>query len=254
MITFFFYFTIFAFGLIIGSFLNCLIYRLNSGGSCLKGRSFCPRCKHQLSWPDLVPVLSFILLRRKCRYCQKLISWQYPLIEVAAGLLFILVFLLTPGDFLFISLRLAIVFFLIVIFVYDLRYYLIPDVIVYPAILLVGTWAVFFADKPLYYIYSAIGASFFFFFIVFISKGRWMGVGDVKLAFLMGLILSWPGILVALIIAFFSGALVGLGLVLSLKKKFKSEVPFGPFLALGTLISMFWGGDIINWYLSLFWL
>lgn len=91
-----FFLIIFAFGLFIGSFLNCVIYRLEQGKSFLKGRSYCPHCKHQLFWQDLIPVLSFFILRGKCRYCQKSISWQYPLVELATGIIFILCFLLAP--------------------------------------------------------------------------------------------------------------------------------------------------------------
>ena len=88
----FFYLLIFIFGLLVGSFLNCLIYRLETGGSFLKGRSFCPRCKHILNWQDLIPIFSFLILKRKCRYCGKKISWQYPLVELVTAILFVLIF------------------------------------------------------------------------------------------------------------------------------------------------------------------
>ena len=246
------YSVIFIFGLIIGSFLNCFIYRLETGGSALKGRSFCPNCKHILVWSDLIPVLSFFLLGRKCRYCQKPISWQYPLVEVATGLLFSLIFYSGASQSEEIAFRMVISCFLIVIFVYDLKHYLIPDKVVYPAIILSVIWLAIFGENILSYFYSAVLAAGFFLFFVLISKGKWMGIGDIKLGFLMGLFLGWPGILTALFLAFLFGALIGLTLVFSGRKKISSEVPFGPFLVFGTFISLFWGKDIVNWYLNLF--
>ena len=146
--------------------------------------------------------------------------------------------------------------FLVVIFVYDLKHYLIPDKIIYPAIVLALILG--FTKSPLILgdfvnpLISAIGAAAFFGAIVLVSRGKWMGVGDIKLAFFMGLVLGWPNILVALFFAFFAGAIIGLGLVSVKRKSFKSEVPFGPFLVSGTLAAMFYGQGLINWYLSLF--
>jgi len=270
MSTFFiwFYLVIFISGLIIGSFLNCVIYRLEIGGSFLKGRSFCPHCKHPLSWQDLIPIFSFLILKGKCRYCKKMISLQYPLVETATGLLFLLIFnfqfsifnqfpIFNFQNLLVTDYWLLITCFLIVIFVYDLKHYLIPDKIIYPAIattLIFNFQFLIFKQFSIfnYSILSAFGAAIFFLAIVLISRGKWMGVGDVKLAFLMGLFLSFPNILVALFLAFFIGAIIGIGLIISGKKTLKSEVPFGPFLVTGTFLALFWGQNIINWYLNLF--
>lgn len=243
---------VFLLGQVIGSFLNCVIYRLEQDKSFLKGRSFCPHCKHVLAWQDLFPVISFIALKGKCRYCGQKISWQYLFVEIAAGILFVLIFTLLDWDFLAFNATMAA--FLIIIFVYDLKHYIIPDKVVYPAIL---TAAVFLFSNSKYNLlinaYSALGAAGFFLLIVLISKGRWMGVGDIKLAFLMGLALGFPNILVALFFAFLTGAIIGTGLIIFKKKGLKSEVPFGPFLVGGTFISLFLGSDIINWYLGLIW-
>ncbi len=264
---------IFIFGTIVGSFLNCVIYRLEQGQSFLKGRSYCPHCKHTLSWQDLIPVLSFLFLKGKCRYCKKPISWQYPLVEIFTGIIFLLIFLfsiqlpsLSGGeeeiylfafDFLY---YLIISCFLIIIFVYDLKHYIIPDSVIYPAIIVSGIWYfvsgiflnLYTKYEILNTIYSAFGAAAFFLLIVLISRGKWMGVGDIKLAFLMGLILSWPNILVALFLAFFIGAVIGIGLIVAGRKKLSSEVPFGPFLVTGTFLAILWGGEIVNWYLTFF--
>ena len=259
-------------GLIVGSFLNCVIYRTElqedmpegsphrKAVSFLRGKSFCPNCKHKLSWQDLIPIFSFIILRGECRYCQKKISWQYPLVELATGILFVLVLSYTFPNLLVTGYWLLITCFLIIIFVYDLKHYIIPDKVIYPAILLAGIWCfvfgVFFHLYTRYEmintIYSAFGAAVFFLLIVLISRGKWMGVGDIKLAFLMGLFLGFPKILVALFLAFFIGAIIGLGLIIAGKKKMKSEVPFGPFLVTGTFLAMFFGQQLISWYLNLF--
>ena len=276
-------FLIFLFGLIIGSFLNVVIFRLGTKKSALKGRSFCPHCKHTLAWYDLIPVLSFVLLKGQCRYCAKKISWQYPLVEIATGLLFLQTFVFVNfvrhAEFISASsvvdfgsatemttliiqcgLLLAVGSLLIIIFVYDLKHYLIPDKIIFPAIVIAFLYQVFnisqqlavsdlrFAVSTLMPFWTAIGAATFFLLLVLITRGKGMGIGDIKLAFLMGLLLSWPQITTALFIAFLSGGLIGLALILTRKKKLKSMVPFGPFLASGTIIALFWGEKIINWY------
>jgi len=269
MIHFFFYLIIFIFGLAVGSFLNCVIYRLEKKQSFLKGRSYCPYCKHILKWQDLIPIFSFLILKGKCHYCQKKISWQYPLVEISTALIFLLIFNFSAfggsaqgwQNIFTILYLLVISSFLIIIFVYDLKHYIIPDKVVYPLIgitflyQLFGIWNLEFGIwnfKPLICaILSAIFASGFFLFIVFISKGRAMGIGDIKLAFFMGFFLGFPNILVALFFAFMIGAIIGIGLILMKKKTLKSEVPFGPFLITGTFIAFFWGQILINWYFKL---
>jgi prepilin signal peptidase PulO-like enzyme (type II secretory pathway) len=246
MIEFFLYLIIFIFGLIIGSFLNSVIYRLEVEQSPLRGKSYCPKCKHILKWQDLIPVLSFISLRGRCRYCQKPISIQYPLVELATGILFVLIFNQFP-IFLFSIFYFLISSFLIVIFVYDLKYYIIPDKIIYPAIIIAGIF-----NFQLFSILSAIGAALFFGTLVLITRGKGMGIGDIKLAFLMGLILGFPNILVALFLAFFLGSIIGIGLILFKNKTLKSKVPFAPFLIIGTFIALFWGEKIIDWYFFFF--
>jgi len=249
------YLFIFLFGLAVGSFLNCVIYRLEISSSFMKGRSFCPHCKHTLSWQDLIPVFSFVFLRGRCRYCSQKISLQYPLVELAAALLFVLVFqYFGLGPELFFLLLIS--SFLIVIFVYDLKHYIIPDSMVFSAIIAAFLYQIFYSGQlswdSLYLPFlSAVGASGFFLAIALISRGKWMGLGDVKLAFFMGLMLDWPNILLALFLSFLIGAIIGLGLIFKRRKTMKSEMPFGPFLIAGTLIALFWGEAIIEWYLQL---
>ena len=252
---------VFLLGVCIGSFLNAVIYRLEQKKS-LSGRSFCPQCKHKLSWSDLFPVFSFLLLGGKCRYCHKKISIQYPVVEILTGLIFLLIFNFVIFNFLnnaLISKFLNAGFFfyiasaLIVIFVYDLKHYEIPDKVLFPAI---GITFLFQAVSSSYLIFNyllavLIGAGFFF-AIFWFSKGAWMGFGDVKLAVLMGLLLGFPNILSALFMAFFLGAIIGVILMPLKKKGLKSEIPFGPFLVLGTFLALLYGTQTIQWYLNLF--
>jgi len=250
------YLFIFLFGLIIGSFLNCVIYRFEKKESFLKGRSYCPQCKHGLRWYDLIPILSYVLLLGKCRYCKKTISLQYPLVELATGLLFLAVF--NPEHSVRTFYLLLTNCFLIIIFVYDLRHYIIPDKVIFPAIgvsfvyisflLFTGDYSL---SQFLNMIYSGFWPAFSFLSLFIISQGKWLGFGDVKLAFFMGILLGFPKILVALFLAFSIGGIIGVGLIILRIKKIKSEIPFAPFLIVGTYLAMFWGQYLIDWYLGL---
>lgn len=247
------YLLIVAIGLCIGSFLNCVIYRMEEKKS-LKGRSFCPNCKHGLIWKDLFPVFSFLFLMGKCRYCKKAISWQYPLVEIFTALVFLAIFKFLYTDFLNIIFLFYAASALIVIFVYDLKHYLIPDRVLLPAIFIAIAYNLIALHGTQYILYNFIAAIFasgFFLFIFLISAGRWMGFGDVKLSFLMGFVLGLPNIFAALFLAFFLGAIIGITMMFLKKKSLKSEIPFGPFLITGTFLAMLWGGQIVNWYLKL---
>jgi len=204
-----------------------------------------------LHWKDLFPVFSFLFLGGKCKYCRKKISWQYPIVEISTALMFLLIFNFVNFNFVNLIFLFYISAPLIAIFIYDLKHYIIPDKILLPAIIitLVFRFLIFYAF--LKYVLAALIAAGFFFIIFFFSKGRAMGFGDVKLAVLMGLLLGWPNILVALFLAFFFGAVVGLVLMILKKKGLKSKMPFGPFLIIGTFLALFWGQELINWYLKL---
>ncbi len=269
---------IFVAGLVVGSFLNVVIYRLENGEEIINDRSRCLHCKHILAWYDLIPILSFIFLKGKCRYCKKKISWQYPLVELGTGILFIMIWNFEFGilnlesifNFQYLIAILYLLFitsFLIVIFVYDLKYYIIPNKVIYPAIIMALGFNLFndlisndnfqlisqftihnsqFVDN----LFAAIIASGFFLSVVIITKGKGMGGGDVKLAFLMGLILGWPLIIFSVFLAFISGSIIGTYMILTGKKKMKSMIPFGPFLIFGTFVGLFWGERVMEWYLN----
>ena len=253
----------FIFGLIVGSFLNSVICRLKTGESIIKARSHCPYCKKTLSWFELIPLMSFIFQGGKCRHCKKQISLQYPLVELATGILFSLC-----GWYFFSNILLSVFYFfvsscLVIIFVYDLKHYIIPDQVIYPAITIAFLFRILnlfrisnfefrISNQFLNYLTAAIIAKLFFLIIVLTSRGRWMGMGDVKLAVFMGLVLGWPKVLAALFLAFLIGAFVSIILIIFKKKTLKSKIPFGPFLAGATIITIFFGDILINWYLKFF--
>lgn len=268
---------VFIFGLVIGSFLNVVIFRLDTEDKIVNARSKCLACGHLLSWYDMFPVFSFLSLGGKCRYCRKKISWQYPLVEIATGMSFVALFAYFFGTFdvLVLSaggafgtlevlgfLSLAYVFSaMVVMFVFDLRHYIIPDNVVYPAIAVASAWKV--AEMLLLggrlclatlipILFPALLAAGLFYALILITKGEGMGGGDVKLGFLMGMALGYPNILLALFVGFISGAIVGMALILLKKKEMKSMVPFGPFLIFGFLVSYFYGTPIIDWYWNVY--
>lgn len=246
----------------IGSFLNVVIYRLETKESIIKGRSHCLECGVVLKWYDNIPLLSFIFLRGRCRFCGQKISWQYPIVEIATASLFLLIFnfkfLIFKQFLIFNFIDLIYLWFiasvLIIIFAYDLKHYIIPDKIVYPAIVVSGIWYLvsgILIRNTKYElrdtILGAVLTALFFFLIVLITKGKGMGLGDVKLAFLMGLALGWPSILIALFLSFMSGAIVGIGLIAVGKKGLKSQIPFGPFLSASAIFVL-----VFKDYLTMF--
>jgi len=253
--TLIFYTFSFILGAVVGSFLNVVINRLKTRESIFRNRSHCPFCRKKLEWYELIPLISFIIQEGKCKQCNRNISWQYPLVEFFTGLIFVLIFIYKlPVFWLLISC------FLIILFVYDLKHYLIPDVIIYPAIVLAfgfrtldlfRIWDLGFRIWLDYVLAALIGGAFFL-IIVLISRGRWMGIGDIKIGILMGLILGTSNLFTALFLAFFSGALVSIILLILNKKTLKSEIPFGPFLVGATFITIFWADVLINCYFNLF--
>lgn len=243
-------FTLFFLGLTFGSFINCVVWRVNHGLSPIWGRSICPKCKHQLAWYDNIPLLSFAILRGKCRYCHSPISWLYPLVELISAVLTLMVFnFFSSGGWQYLIFNLIIVYVLIAVFVSDLLYQTIPDEIVFPAIIisLIFNFFNFPISQFLIFLISGLVFSGFFWFLHLITKGKGMGLGDVKLALLMGLILGFPKILVAFYLAFLTGGLIGVILILLRKKKFGEHIPFGPFLSGATLVTIFLGEKIWLW-------
>ena len=247
---------LFLIGISVCSFLNVLIDRLPKGKSPFKGRSHCDFCRKTLAWYDLIPVVSFLVSQRKCRYCHKNLSFQYPFIELVTGLLFILTYNIFHSSGIFILAgNLISISGLIVLFMMDLKYGVLADEIVFPLIaisliILIYQYMII-SFFPIIIVQSFLIAalvSAFFFIIAIITKGKGMGGGDIKLSFLMGLVLGLPGIIIALYLAFISCGLVASVLLLLRKKHFGQTIPFGPFLALATIVTIFYGDQIWLWY------
>ncbi len=262
---------LFVLGLCVGSFLNVVIYRIGEGKGPRKGfvfgRSFCDHCKKRLKWFDNIPLLSFLILRGRCRNCGQKISRQYPLVEFFTGVLFAFAGWWVFKDCLSSSWCLIETFAycwvlagLIAVFVSDLKYRIIPDEVVFSsvAVVLLGRlvgkfWGanLEFPGSFLGSLFSSLGAVLFFLFLIWATKGKGMGMGDVKYVFFMGVLLGWPNILVGLVLAFLTGAVVGVILILIGKKRFGQQVAFGPYLVVATFIAWFWGQQIFNAYLKL---
>jgi len=254
---FFWILVFFILGSAVGSFLNVVIDRATHGESIL-GRSYCDHCRKTLAPLDLVPIVSFLALSAKCRHCKGQISWQYPLVETATGVLFAFSFLrLTQLGQLGI-ITLAYYFFLvsviIIVAVIDIKFSLIPTTLVFLASLISLFYNYFFLSSPLFveHVLAAFGAAVFFAAIVLITRGKGMGEGDIVISFLIGMVLGQRGTIVAIFLGFFTGALISLLLIVLNKKHFGQTIPFAPFLALGFLIAFFWANEIINWYLMIY--
>lgn len=216
-------------GLIIGSFLNAVLWRLRVRRSVVKGRSMCPRCKHVLGPADLIPLFSFVWLRGRCRYCHRTISWWYPAVELAAAGLYLASWL-RWGASPELLLDLVIWPFLIVIFAYDWRWSLILDRISLPGAALAFLANLLLGRSFIEVLAGAILGGAFFGLQYFLSRGRWVGGGDMRLGLLIGALLGWPGVLLCLGLAYSVGAVVGIALIIARRKTWQSVIPFGTFL------------------------
>ncbi|MEO5627685.1 MAG: prepilin peptidase [Candidatus Saccharimonadales bacterium] len=261
-------------GLCLGSFTNALVWRLHEQGvgsgkklkkvpkqlTISQGRSVCPNCKHQLGFMDLIPVLSWIGLGGKCRYCHKPISWQYPLVELATAGLFILSYLCWPlgwsnlAVFQF-SVWLVMLVGFMALTIYDLRWQLLPTRIIYPlgGLALLEVLVVAFISKDLAIIrLAAIGVlclGGLFYLLFQLSGGKWIGYGDVRLGVVLGLLVGGPSS--AVLLLFFASAIgtaASLPGLIGKKSVMKQRVAFGPFLILATVIVYLFGASIISWY------
>lgn len=253
---YFILFYIFIIGLIIGSFLNCLIWRLHTGES-LWGRSYCPRCKKKIVWYDNIPLFGYFILRGKCRSCRNNISWQYPLIEFLAGFLFLFSFYLHAKtgfvDIVEVLRSWFIISVMLIVLVYDLRWYLILDKVMFPSMLVVLMLNIVLGVSWISLLISAIIGLAFFLIQFIVSRGAWIGGGDLRLGFFMGLALgNWNLLILSIFLSYLIGSVIGLVLLLSNKKKWGSKMPLGVFLAIGTIITLFFGQVIVNWYFGLF--
>lgn len=254
---------VFIFGLVIGSFINALEYRIDTDLSIVKGRSLCPNCRKQLAWYDNVPLISFLVLRGRCRQCKKLISWQYPVVELLTGLTFVAVTWkmgLNPISLITLYFVSSI---LILVALHDQKttyvlsgyiYAAIAATLVYLAVTYTGTWdarevAVYLLPNIL----SSLAAMAPFAVLYLVSRGTWMGAGDIEIAALLGLLLGWPNFLIALYFAFIIGSFWGLAKVYLLKNaKLHSEMPFAPFLIAGIIFAFLFSEQLTSLYVRIF--
>jgi prepilin signal peptidase PulO-like enzyme (type II secretory pathway) len=247
-------------GLILGSFINAWVWRTRNDRSVAKGRSACPKCHHQLAWYDLLPVLSYIALRGKCRYCKAKISAQYPLVELGTAVLFGLLYwqISHAGAYGWAQfvLILAISILLVAGFVYDALYMELPEKYMLPAIALgvisLGLKAYQNGWDMLVPQLIGLGCVVLFYTALwYFSGGKWLGAGDIRIAAVMGLILQPKQLVVALFFTYIVGAAYGMIVLSKSKQKRGIKVPFGPFMIIGLYIGLLSGNAIANWYLGL---
>ena len=246
-------------GILVGSFLNVVMGRVPEGRSVVHPPSACPRCDYQIGPRDDIPILSWMLLRAKCRNCSLPISARYPLIEALTGALFGLTAWCLgwtpelPAVLLFVAGGIA-------LSAIDIEHFRLPNAVVYPLLGLVGVALVVAAgvssswSRLVWVVAGALASAGLLFAIVFLTNGRGMGMGDVRLGLVLGAIAGWYGpgrAAVAMFLGFVIGSTIGLGLAVRTRKMKGVKIPFGPSLIAGTFLAVLWGGELWDWYRGL---
>ena len=246
---------VFLFGAVVGSFLNVCIYRLPKGESVVFPPSHCPNCAKRIPLYDNIPIVGFLLLKGKCRFCRVSISFQYPLVELITALLFLFLFMKFGLTFAFVVLALFCSAMVVITFI-DLEHQIIPDVISLPGIV-VGFVVSFFIPQ-LGWRNSLAGVVVGGGLLLLVAYGyelltkkEGMGGGDVKLLAMMGAFFGWKAVLFIIFAASLIGSVIGISVMVAQKKDGKLAIPFGPFLASGAILYIFFGRQLIHWYLSL---
>jgi leader peptidase (prepilin peptidase)/N-methyltransferase len=245
-----------ALGLSVGSFLNVVIYRLPRGESLASPPSRCPKCGKRLAWFDNIPVVSWVVLRGKCRRCGAPISVQYPIVEAITAVAAVVVVVATPVDGVVLASRLVLTAILITLFMIDLELQILPNVITLPGIVAGFLFSLFGPPGPLASLIGivlgagvlyAIAAAYYF-----VRREEGMGMGDVKMLAMIGAFLGWRAVLLTLFLSSLVGAVVGVALLSTKKEGLKYALPFGTFLALAAFVAMLVGERFIDWYLGQF--
>ena len=250
------YLFIVIFGLIGGSFLNVLLFRLGKKDGLFLGRSECPKCLVRLKWYDLIPIFSYFQLKGKCRYCGKKISTIYPIVEAITATFFLL-FFINNGIVLNIDtvFWLIILFFLVSIIFFDILYFIIPDKIVFPLILLTISYNWFYRSIEFNnMLLSGFVLGAFFAIIYMLSKGRWIGLGDAKLVFLMGLLFGYPFGFWVLVVSVWIAAIWGITLIILKKATIKTALPFGTFLSVVSILFIIFENIVRNEFQIIYWI
>lgn len=269
---------LFTLGLCLGSFTNALVWRIHEQSkpkkkrvakdrdlSVVKGRSMCPHCQHTLAWYDLMPVLSWLSLGGRCRYCRKPIGWQYPLVELITAVGVTISYVYWPAplqgvQILLFGLWLVLLTGFMALIVYDKRWMLLPNRIVFP---MQGIAAVFAAVAlltgsryvhDLVFVVSALACSAGLFYMLHtVSDGRWIGGGDVKLAVVIGLVLADPAeVFLMLFVASLLGTVIALPMFITGKARRSTKLPFGPLLIIATYFVYLFGAGVMSWYQTQF--
>lgn len=239
----------FVFGLIIGSFVNVLIYRLPAHENITTEHSHCMACNHKLKWYDLFPLFSWLFLGGKCRYCKAKISVQYPLVELINGIGYALIFIFNGINVTSVCYALSFSM-LVALSVIDWRTYEIPFGLNVTILVMGAINLAFNYQDFLYYIIGMVSVSGFLFILYLVTGGRGIGGGDIKLMFAAGLLLGWKHIILALILGCIIGSVVHIILMKVCDKG--RMLAFGPYLSVGITISMLCGNQLLNWYLGIF--
>ena len=243
-------------GLIIGSFLNVLIYRMPIGKSIVKPRSYCPQCKKPIKFYDNIPVISFIILRGKCRGCKAKISLQYPLVEIFTAFTFWIsysfYFSISPIYTLFTIMFLCI---MVVLAIIDFKHMILPDELTIGGGVLFLIYSFFnplitYKDAFISAFGSALVFTLLYFFYLKVRKIEGLGFGDVKMMILLGAFLGVNKLLIALLLASLSGVIIGFIFIIFKGKDLKTKLPFGTFLGLGAYVSVFWGDCVLRFIQS----
>ncbi|RMD51641.1 prepilin peptidase [Candidatus Parcubacteria bacterium] len=250
-------------GLFVGGFINAMILR-NQKSLPLTGRSRCLVCEEPIQGADLIPIVSYVLLKGRCRHCAASIEWQYPVLELFTGIIFALFFIqafighnfpafVNDGNWLlFLTRNLVIATFLLILLVYDSRYFIIPDKFSLPPIILAILFNISLGADVSWLLLGGLLIGFFFAFQFLISSGRWIGAGDIRLGLLTGFLLGPLYGAAAIVLAYILGALIGLLLIILKQKTWYDYMPLGSFIAIGNILMMLWGPRIIEWYFGFF--
>ena len=246
------------FGLLVGSFANVCIHRIPRGESIVTPRSHCPQCQVMIRWYDNIPLVSYLLLRGRCRQCHGIILWQYPLVEGLCGFLSWFVFVQFPSPYEYFVYSLLFVTPLVILSVIDLRHMILPDVIILPGIFVGCAVHVFFFSPPVTkalvdsLIGILVGGGILLLMGYLYEKMRHqegMGGGDIKLAAMIGAFLGWKLSLFVIFVSSFLGVVGGLLVLIVTRQGRQARIPYGPFLALAGLLALFYGNSLMTAYL-----
>jgi len=250
-----FYIFAFILGAVVGSFLNVCIYRLPEEKSIVTPPSACPKCGSLIRWYDNIPIVSFLILRARCRACHAPVSWRYPLVEALNGTLTLLLFMKFGVSLTFVALFILCSSLVVITFI-DLDHQIIPDEISLPGIAVGFIFSLFLPWNG--WLNSLLGILLGGGSLFLVAWGyakltgkEGMGGGDIKLLAMMGAFLGWRSILFIIFSASLIGSFIGVAAMLIQKKDGKLAIPFGPFLAFGAVLYIFYGRQIITWYLSI---